>query len=153
MTILVAVRTGSAAVLAADSKLSTQAYAGKNPDGTPHYLPQTYDHAVKITGDGSSTAIAAFAGYANIGEQNAVDYFARQDLWLHVEPAEQDTKVRELTSRMHEERRRAAAKFEMPIEQMHSTVILLAAPPSEGIAPRIWRIVLGSPEPTVIEVL
>jgi antitoxin (DNA-binding transcriptional repressor) of toxin-antitoxin stability system len=45
MTILVAVRTGSAA----DSKLSTREYSGQNADGTWHFLPQTYDHAVSVS--------------------------------------------------------------------------------------------------------
>ena len=90
MTVLVAVRTGSAAILAADSKLSTQAYVGKDPDGSPRYQPQTYDHAVKIAQDLSGMAIAAFAGYANIGAQNAVDYFGRMDAGLYGEPDAQD---------------------------------------------------------------
>ena len=80
MTILVAVRTGSAAVLAADSKVTAQAYVGTEPDGAPRYQRQTSDHGVKITEDGSSTAIAAFSGSSVIGEQSAVDYFARQVL-------------------------------------------------------------------------
>jgi hypothetical protein len=43
MTILVAARTGAAAVLAADSKLTTQVATGKNPDGTaPIFSTQTY---------------------------------------------------------------------------------------------------------------
>lgn len=83
MTILVAVRTGSALVMAADSKLTTNVPIGTKEDGTPNYVPQTYDHAVKITQDASSSAIAAFAGHGTIGEQNAVDYFARQHLDLH----------------------------------------------------------------------
>jgi hypothetical protein len=107
MTILVAVRTGSAVVMAADSKLTTQSCVGKNPDGTLNWVPQTYDHAFKIT-QGSETAIAAFAGHSNIGEQNAVDYFARQNLALHAERAEQDEKVKRLATDMQEARRRIA---------------------------------------------
>jgi hypothetical protein len=153
MTILVAVRTGSAAVLAADSKLTTQGPAGKNPDGTVRWLPQTYDHAVKITQDGSSTAVAAFAGHANIGHQSAVDYFARQDLWLEVAPAEQDEKLRAMANRMMEERHRAAATYGYPPENMAPTTILLAAPPTEGVAPRVWRIGLQGKDAEVREIL
>jgi hypothetical protein len=75
MTVVVAVKTGSAAILAADSKLTTRCFAGFDPEGKPRFIDQTYDHAVKLVADRSETAIAAFAGNGNIGEQNAVDFF------------------------------------------------------------------------------
>src|SRR5258708_35968002 len=34
-------------------------------------------HAVKIAQDATGTAVAAFAGNGNIGEQDAADYFSR----------------------------------------------------------------------------
>jgi hypothetical protein len=153
MTVLVAVRTGSSAILAADSKLTTQAYVGTNPDGSPRYAPQTYDHALKIAQDLSSTAIAAFAGYANIGVQNAVDYFGRLDARLHVEPEAQDGRVRELVDGMVEERRKACEVLKIPFEQASFTVALLAAPPLQGTAPRFWRILLEGNKGSAMEVL
>src|SRR5258708_12089946 len=89
MTIVVALRTGAALVLAGDSKLPTQAPGGKDAAGNLMWLPQTYDHAVKIAQDATGTAVAAFAGNGNIGEQNAADYFSRVSAHLHSPPNQQ----------------------------------------------------------------
>lgn len=153
MTVLVAVRTGSAAVLAADSKLSTQMKVGANEDGTPRLLPQTYDYAVKIVKDRSSTAIAAFAGFGNIGEQNAVDYFARLHLNLYVDAETQNAIVRDLAAGMVKERRKASEKYGFAFKDAPQTSALIAAPPADGTAPRLWRIELVGEKVNVQDIL
>lgn len=153
MTVVVAVRTGSAAVLAADSKLSTQSFVGVNDDGTPRWMPQTFDHAVKIVKDHSSTAIAAFAGFSNIGEQNAVDYFARLHANLHLAAEARDPVVKDLAAAMVDERRRASEKYGFAFKEAPQTIALIAAPPVDRAAPRLWKIDLVGEEADVQEIL
>lgn len=153
MTIIVAIRTGTAAVLAADSKVTTQAPAGRNDDGTIRYLPQTYDSAVKLTSDLSETAIAAFAGHGNIGEQNATDYFSKIDANLNQDPSVQDQRVQEILADMALVRREFWAELRIPIEQAPSTTMLLVAPPAGATAPRIWRIDLVGSDGHIDEIL
>jgi hypothetical protein len=153
MTTLVAVRTGSAAILAADSKLTTQALAGKNPDGSPRWLPQTYDYANKIAQDATRTAVAAFAGNGNIGEQNAADYFSRMSAHMHVDVEGQDLRVRQIAAEMTAARAAAATKLSVPVSQLPGTIVLLTAPPNGAVAPRLWRIELQYDVPKIDEVL
>jgi hypothetical protein len=153
MTVIVAVRTGAAAVLAADSKLTTQGIAGKNPDGTPRYLPQTYDHALKICSDLTGTAIAAFAGHGAIGPQTVSDYFSRVEATLDIEAQFQDARIQELANDMVEARRGFFQKIGIAFEQAPQTTILLAAPPVGAVAPRVWRLDLIGAGVQVQEIL
>ncbi len=142
MTIVVALRTGAALVLAADSKLTTQAPGGKDAAGNLMWLPQTYDHAVKIAQDATGTAVAAFAGNGNIGEQNAADYFSRVSAHLHRPPNEQDVRLTAIVTEMVEARTASATKLGITADQLPATTVLLAAAPTSGVAPRVWRIEL-----------
>lgn len=153
MTVIAAVRTGAAAVLAADSKLTTQGIGGKNEDGTPRYLPQTYDHAVKICADFTETAIAAFAGHGAIGAQTVSDYFSRVEANLDVSPEVQDNRVQELGGGMVAARRDFFQGIGIALEQAPQTTMLLAAPPVGAVAPRVWRVELAGSDMQVQEIL
>jgi hypothetical protein len=67
---------------------------------SPRWLPQTYDYAKKVTEDATHAAVAAFAGNGNIGEQNAADHFSRVPAHLHVDPEEQDLRVKQIANEM-----------------------------------------------------
>lgn len=153
MTVIVAVRTGAAAVLAADSKLTTQAWAGNNADGTPRFLPQTYDKAVKIVRDFSNTSIAAFAGHGNIGEQTVTDYFSRIAADLHTDVANQDQRVNLIAAQMAQARVDFANRLGFAPDQTPDTIGILVAPPAGAVAPRLWRIQLHAAESSVAEIL
>lgn len=153
MTVIVAIRTGAAAVLAADSKISTQAYVGNNPDGTPRFLPQTYDQALKIVRDLSNTAMAAFAGNGNIGEQTVTDYFSRVAADLHTDEPTQDQRVENIAVQMAQARTDFATRSGFPADRTPATIVLLAAPPHKAVAPRLWRIALEGAGHTVTEIL
>jgi hypothetical protein len=140
MTILVAVRTGAAVVLAADSKLTTQAPGGKNAAGDLIWLLQTYDHAVKIAQDATGTAVAAFAGNGNIGDQNAADYFSRVCAHLNRPAAEQDVRLKEIVEEMVAARAATVSTLGIKAVELSSTTVLLASAPTPGVAPRVWRI-------------
>ena len=73
MTIAVAVRTGSAVLFAADSKLTTSGIVGFEENGDPRGVEQTYDNATKVVHDRSKMVMAMVAGYANIGSETAMD--------------------------------------------------------------------------------
>ena len=62
MTIAIAIRTGSAVVFAADSKLTTSGLLGFDQDGGPIWERQTYDNAVKVVHDRNQILMAMVAG-------------------------------------------------------------------------------------------
>ena len=74
MTIAVAIRTGSAVVFAADSKLTTSGLAGFEQDGRPRWVTQTYDNATKVVHDRDLNIMAMVAGHANVGDVGAPDF-------------------------------------------------------------------------------
>ena len=74
MTIAVAIRTGSAVVFAADSKVTTSGVVGINEDGSPRWLEQTYDNATKIVHDLNQHVMAMVVGHANLGSGSATDF-------------------------------------------------------------------------------
>jgi hypothetical protein len=80
MTIAIAIRTASAVVFAADSKITTSGIAGYEEDGTPRWVEQTYDNATKVVHDRSRTLMAMAAGYSNIGQVTATDFISTQYL-------------------------------------------------------------------------
>ena len=153
MTIIVAVRTGSAAILAADSKVTTQAIGGFDDDGTPRFLPQTYDHAVKIVQDRSGSAICAFAGYANVGPQNAAGYFSCLNLKFGEDPAEQDGEIDRMVAGMFEERNKFFDQLKVPPENRAVTSLIVAAGANGSLVPRFWRIVFEGETSDVTPIL
>jgi len=153
VTILVAIRTGSAAVIAADSRITTVGFSGTGPDGNPLYLPQTYDHAVKVVHDLSETTVAAFAGFGNIGEQSASDYFSRLSVFLSRPGAEQDDAVESLMTDMVEHRQRFFTKIGISPDARQSTRCLLLGSPTDRTAPRVWRISLEGEGASRMEIL
>ena len=74
MTVLVAVRTSTAVVFAADSKLTTQGFIGFDTNGDPQFVPQTYDNAIKIGHDAAKTLIAAVTGNSTLGEYRRIGF-------------------------------------------------------------------------------
>jgi len=48
MTVAVTVRTGSAVVFAADSKVTTSGITGRDENGDPRWVEQTYENATEL---------------------------------------------------------------------------------------------------------
>jgi hypothetical protein len=153
MTVITIVRTGSAAVLAADSRVTTQATGGIEADGTPRLIPQTYDHAVKLVQDRSGSLIAAFAGYGNIGKQAAADYFSRLELAFPTATDAQDVRLRGIVDDMVTERKAFFKELNIPPGKIPQTSAMLAAASVDRLAPRIWRVSLEGETSSVIEIL
>ena len=76
MTIAITIRTSSAVVFAADSKLSTAGLGGYKEDGTPIWLDQSYDNAYKVTHDKNRVLMAMVVGHANAGRVLATDFIS-----------------------------------------------------------------------------
>jgi hypothetical protein len=154
MTIAVAVRTNSAVVFAADSKVTTAALAGFNQDGTPRWLPQTYDNAVKVARDLSGRMMAMVAGHASIGETIATDFITTRDLNPRTPSVEAQTDhLWELISQMVDTKRSYWATTPIQPDDWPGPVMLLAAPAADGSRPRVWRIDLSGPGASAQEIL
>src|SRR5262252_2772286 len=76
LTIAVAIRTGSAVVFAADSKVTTRGVIGLDGKGVPVWVEQTYDNANKVVHDRTARVMAMVAGAANIGRTSATDFIS-----------------------------------------------------------------------------
>jgi hypothetical protein len=86
--------------------------------------------------------VAAFAGNGNIGEQNAADYFSRVSAHLYRPPNEQDVRLVAIISEMVDARASTASKLGIVADKLPPTTVLLAAAPTSGVAPRVWRVEL-----------
>lgn len=140
MTIAVAIRTGSAVVFAADSKLTTVGLEGFEEDGSPRWVDQTYDNATKVAHDRNKTLMAMAAGHASIGRVAATDFIARTSFANYGDAAAQDQGLAALVTSMVDEKRRFWADSQVSEEQWRGPTMILAAPGPDGIDPRVWRI-------------
>lgn len=153
MTIAVAIRTGSSVVFAADSKLTTSGVVGLEEDGSPRWVEQTYDNAIKVVHDRSQTVMAMVAGEASIGRIRATDYISRSDLEGFRHSAKQDEDIANLAKHMMEVKREYWTTTTVPPEKWPGPTVLLAAPSPDGTVPRIWRVVLEGADPQISEIL
>lgn len=143
MTIAVAIRTESAVIFAADSKLTTRAVAGLEADGSPRWVEQTYDYATKVAHDSGRRLMVMVAGHANVGRVAATDFVSRKSFGLFNDAATQDESIRNLVSEMADEKRRFWAESQVPEEQWPGPTLLLASAGPGGLDPRVWRVMLG----------
>jgi hypothetical protein len=154
MTIAVAVKTESALVFAADSKVTTRGVAGLNPDGTPNWVEQTYDNATKVAHDRNRLLMAMVAGHANVGPSAATDFIQRQAIPLVDSPATQDQQIGELVEKMAKLNEEHWSKTPVPKDQWPGPTILLGLPSTaDGAGPRLWRVTLEHAQKTTSEAL
>ena len=153
MTIAVAVRTESAVVFEADSKITTSGVVGYEEDGRPRWVEQTYDNATKVVHDRSQILMAMVAGHANIVLVTATDFVSTHSLELAGSVEEQDQQVANLVGAMVARKRDYWATTQVPSEKWPGPTVILAAPrPRENI-PRVWRVRLDGPDSKVSEIL
>ncbi|MGH7323345.1 MAG: hypothetical protein ACREJ9_01720 [Candidatus Rokuibacteriota bacterium] len=137
MTIAVAIRTLSAIVFAADSKLTTYGRVGYDKDGEAIVVPQTYDNATKIVADGNETGMAAVIGSATLGKISFMDFIASRTM-----PAIQDETVQEAELRTFVQGMgtlRTEYWSDVPEEKWPDTVLLLATSAGSSYNPTLWR--------------
>lgn len=140
MTIAVAVRTESAVVLAADSKLTTQGPAGREENGQPRLVEQTYDNATKVVHARSGFLIAMVAGAANIGRLSATDFIQMLDVTAPASVEEQDRQISDIVARMVELKKEFWSRMGFAPSLWPGPTILFAAPGVGENAFRVWRV-------------
>ena len=153
MTIAIAIRTGSAVVFAADSKITTAAVVGFEEDGTPRWQEQTYDNATKVVRDRSNTLMAMVAGHANIGQMAATDYISARDLGFGGPVEEQDRQLGELVATMVDRKRMYWGTTQVPPERWPGPTVLFAGSGRTDPQPRVWRVDLDGPDAQTSEIL
>ena len=153
MTIAVAVRTESALVFAADSKLTTRAPLGRNADGSLNWVEQTYDNATKVVHDKSKQVMAMVAGDANVGRITALDYIAMQELPGMGTVGELEAQITRLLDEMLAERRAFWSATAVPTDEWPGPTLLIAAAAPSGVSPRLWRAVFTADRYDVAEPL
>lgn len=147
MTISVAIKTGSAVIFAADSKVTVSAPAGVDSKGAPLFVSQSYDNAFKIVHDTSQSAMSMFVGAANIGADSAMSFFSRLDLALNTTPEKQNSRISVFTNDVEAERQKYWGPFNLPREKWPGPITILAAPPSGALTPRVWRLDFSNRSP------
>lgn len=153
MTIAVAIRTQSAVVFAADSKLTLMVVAGLKDDGSPHWVEQTYDNATKVAHDLRNRLMVMVTGHANVGRASATDFVMRKAFAVFGDAAAQDQAIAALVNEMVEEKRLFWSQSQVPEEQWPGPTLLLASPGPGGMEPRVWRIVLEGKGASIEEIL
>ena len=153
MTIAVTVRTGSAVVFAADSKVTTSGIVGRDENGDPRWVEQTYDNANKIVHDRSQTIMAMVAGHANIGQESAMDFFLSRDLRDIGVFGDQDQRLATLIDSMVVQKKSFWENISVPEDDWRGPIILFAGPSTSANSVRIWRIDLEGPGSQYSEIL
>lgn len=152
MTIAIAIQTGTAAVFAADSKLTTSGLVGFDDAGEPQFLNQTYDNATKIVQDVSGKAMAVVAGSATLGPVSVMDYIASSSVSQGVDADKQEAVILDFAGGMA--RMRAAYWRELKVspDRWPFTVVILAVAPAYTNSPSAWRVLFKGEEPAIVKV-
>ena len=140
MTIAVAVRTGSAVVFATDSKLTARGMTGINPDGTPNWVDQSYDHATKVVHDRSKRLMALVAGTVNVGRTTAIDLIASFSFRECANRDEEDDAIMELLDHMNAQKHAFWSQTGAPPDEWPGPTLVLATPSRAEAMPRVWSV-------------
>lgn len=141
MTVLVAVRTASTVVFAADSKLTTSSLVGFDTNGDPQFLPQTYDNAVKLGHDLDRSFIVALTGNATFGDYGVIDFLSQaRSVGSITNEAGQDAYLHWLIADLAHIRFEYWESRQVPRDRWPVTALLLATTSPETKRPRLWRI-------------
>lgn len=153
MTIAVAIRTGSAVVFAADSKVTTAGLEGFKDDGSPIWVDQTYDHATKVVHDLSKLVMAMVAGHVTVGQVSATDIICSRGFPWWNSVADQDRDIGSLVAELEQRKREYWQAKKVEGKDWPGPTLLVAAPGPDRLTPRVWRITLDGPGSNVTEIL
>ena len=153
VTIAISIQTSTAAIFAADSKLTTSGLVGFDDAGEPQFVGQTYDNATKIVRDTAGCAMAVVAGVADFGRISVMDYLASSEVPRPDTPEEQNAAIREFAAGMGKLRAIYWRESKVTADKWPITVVLLAVAPRYASQPAAWRIVFRAEEPDVINLM
>lgn len=152
MTIAVSIRTNTAAVFAADSKLTTSGLVGFDDAGEPQFVNQTYDNATKIVQDASGMAMAVVAGSATLGSVSVMDYIASRHVPRDSDSDNQARLIADFSEEMAKLRAAYWRDAKVGPEKWPITALMLAIAPMNSRSPRIWHILFAAEQPAVREI-
>jgi hypothetical protein len=153
MTIAVAIKTGSAVIFAADSKLTTQGFGGFDDKGEIIWRDQTYDSVYKIAHDRNLSLMAMAAGSANIGRTLATDFIMRYSFSASTEVDQQDKLIQQLAVDIEHEIVSFWNTTKVPQDEWGGPSLWLAAAAPNQEDSRVWHGRFTSPQYSFEEVL
>lgn len=154
MTVAIAVKTSSAIVFAADSKVTTSGVAGVDEDGKIRWSTQTFDHANKIAHDESGSLMVMVVGNPNVGATAITDFVQLHQHTPVDTDAQLQAEVEKLADRMVDERKKFwSTQQGVPEDQWPSSAVLLAAVSPEQRRPRVWRLGLTGAKRELKEIM
>ena len=152
VTIAVSIRTNTAAVFAADSKLTTSGLVGFDEAGEPQFVNQTYDNATKIVQDGSGTAMAVVAGSGTLGSMSVMDYVASSSVPRTADPEKQEALLLDFAQGMGKLRAAYWHDAKVSPDKWPVTALMMAVAPVNSRSPRVWHLLFAGEEPVVKEI-
>jgi hypothetical protein len=152
VTIAVSIRTDTAAVFAADSKLTTSGLAGLDDTGEPVFVNQTYDNATKIVQDSSGFSIAMVAGSASLGSIGVLDYISSSAVPRGGDPDQQEALITEFAEGMGKLRAAYWHDTKLTPDRWPTTAVLLALAPAYSRSPIVRRMVFREEAPQITKV-
>lgn len=152
MTVAVLIRTNTAAVFAADSKLTTSGLIGFDEAGEPQFVNQTYDNATKIVADTAGLGMAVVAGTAALGPGSVMDYIASSSVPRAADDATQEAAIRDFADGMAKLRAAYWHERKVSPDRWPVTVVMLALAPAYTNQPLTWRLLFQAENPEVLSV-
>jgi hypothetical protein len=138
VTIAITIKTGSAVVFAADSKVTTTGLVGFKEDGEPNWVIQTYDNAYKVARDRERRLMAMVAGHANVGALPATDFINAVNFPESASVEEQDSHLHQLLQQMEAESRSYWQTSKLAEDQWPGPVLVFASAAPERRTARVW---------------
>jgi len=136
MTIAVTIRTGSAVVFAADSRVTTK------PDLATATPPaegwQAYDHAVKLAQDRSARLMAMVVGHSRIGDVDAVDVISAYNFPKCLTDKEQIAALKDFVLTIYDKNKQFWKSRNPAVTAWHGPLILFALSGVSDPRPRVW---------------
>ena len=156
MTILAVVKTSTDLIVAADSKITTSALGGKDQEGKPVWLTQTYDSGTKIfwtKGEHATVWTVALAGQSSFGNIQVADIVQHYDAAQFTSRAEQEKDLINLLNVICSIRNDVYSKYEIPEEDWPYTNLLFFSADPEDRGCRSWNVNLNTRTPDISEFL
>jgi hypothetical protein len=140
MTILVAVKTATDLVIAADSKITVNGIGGIDAQGNINWIPQTYDHGTKIGFSKSNLFVGAAAGQVAFGSDLVIDIITQFKSTRFSTRSTQETQLKKLLDQIKTLRSNFYQTFlDDPLQWPITTLLLFSSDP-EGRGVRSWHV-------------
>jgi hypothetical protein len=152
MTIAVSIQINTAAVFAADSKLTTRGLVGFDDAGEPLFVNQTYDNATKIVQDHSGVAIAMVAGSGSLGPMGVLDYIASSSVPRDADPDQQEALIKEFAEGMAKLRAGYWHERKVAPDRWPYSVVILALAPTASLSPIVRQILFAGEQPQIVKI-